>query len=145
MFGGIMALPDGFIDPLFRGCTRVPMREIERLHISGVGARDAKLRLAREIVAVFWGPECAGETERAYVAQFREKEVPDDAPVIRAESGSLLAVVAQCAAASNADARRKFAQGAVSLDGERVTDIRYTLEKGKRYTLRVGRRIFIVE
>ena len=83
MFGAIMALPDGFIDPLFRGCTRIPIDEITKINMSGgVAVRDAKLRLAQEIVGMFWGAEQAETAKKDYIKQFSEKDVPDTAPII---------------------------------------------------------------
>lgn len=146
MFGSVMALPDSFIEPLFRGCTRVPLEEIATLDLrGGVPVRDAKLRLAKEIVSLFWGESWARRAEEEYIAQFREKETPESAPVIRMQNTSLLAIVAEHAAESRADAKRKFAQGAVSLDGKKITDIGHAVEKGKTYALRVGRKIFVLE
>ena len=147
MFGSTMALPDGFILPLFRGCTRVPMEEVNSMKVaSGVETRDLKLRLAEEIVTLFWGKGRAVEAREEYVRQFTEREVPESAPTITfKDAETLLSVVAQHAAQSNADAKRKFSQGAVSLDGEKVTDVTYTLVKGQSYTLRVGRRVFTLQ
>ena len=66
MFGAIMALSDGFIDPLFRGCTRVPMDAIAKMDLrGGVATRDAKLRLAQEIVGMFWGADQAKKAEES--------------------------------------------------------------------------------
>ena len=148
MFGAIMALPDGFIDPLFRGCTRVPMQEIEQLDLSGgVSVRDAKLRLAREIVGMFWGGEQAHSAEENYVKQFREKEVPDTALTITlSESVALLDVVTEHLATSRSEAKRKFAQGAISLDNEKITDVAYMLDKkDAEQILRVGRKVFRIK
>ena len=146
MFGAVMALPDGFIDPLYRGCTRVPMAEIAGMDTGGgTATRDAKLRLAREIVGMFRGERDAEHAEKEYIAQFRNKEVPDNAPVIRARGGLLFDIVAEHAAESRSDAKRKFAQGAVSLDGEKVTDTGHRIATGGTCVLRVGRKIFILK
>ncbi len=147
MFGAIMALPDGFIDPLFRGCTRVPMKDIAQLDLGGgVATRDAKMQLAREIVGMFWSVEQAQEAEQDYIKQFRQKAVPDAAPTITLQEGeALLDVVVAHTGMSRSEARRKFAEGAVSLDGEKVTDVAATIEKcPDEQVLRVGRRVFRV-
>ena len=145
MFGAIMALPDGFIDPLFRGCTRLPMEEIAKMETGGGAAtRDAKLRLAREIVSMFWGSEEAQTAEENYIKQFREKEVPDTAPTITInDQTALLGIVAEHAAISRSEAKRKFTQGAVSLDNKKITDIAHTIEKAdSERILRIGRKVF---
>ena len=145
MFGALMALPDGFIDPLFRGCTRIPMDEVAKMDLGGgVGTRDAKLRLAREVVGMFWGVEQAKAAEESYIMQFREKAAPDSAPTI-VVSGEvlLLEVVVEHTGVSRSEAKRRFTQGAVSIDGEKITDITYTLVKSDvERVLRVGRQVF---
>ena len=146
MFGGIMALPDGFILPIYKGCTRIPIAEIEKMDLSGgTKTRDAKIRLAKEIVSMFWGKDDAKKAEEAYITQFRNKEAPKNTPSISVqEEGLLLDVVAEHAAQSRTEAKRKFTQGAVSLDGEKIKDLQYKIKKGKEKTLRVGRKIYIL-
>ena len=147
MFGAIMALPDGFIDPLFRGCTRIAMDAIAEMDFAGgVATRDAKLRLAREIVGMFWGVAAAKVAEADYITQFREKAVPDTAPTITVDDGAvLLDVVVAHTGMSRSEAKRKFAEGAVSFAGEKVTAIAFTVAKdGAEQVLRVGRKVFRV-
>lgn len=146
MYGSIMALPDSFINPLFRGCTRIPMQEIATIDTSGgVATRNAKMQLAREIVAMFWGATKAEEAQKDYQAQFQDGGVPDGAPTITIQDGdALLAIVAEHAASSRADAKRKFEQGAVTLGGEKIHDLQHTVKKGEKQTLRVGRKAFFL-
>ena len=144
MFGAIMALPDGFITPLFRGCTRLPVRELEELSAqTGVKKRDSKLRLAREIVGLFWGSAVALTAERSYLAQFSEKQLPENAPVISLSAPTpLLSLLTEYAGYSRSAAKRKLLEGAVSLDDEKITDVSYVVLQGKRTSLTVGRQIF---
>ena len=146
MFGSIMALSDSFIIPLYKGCTRIPMNEINALDLKGVGARDAKLNLAFEIVKMFWGKNDAQKALDSYVIQFQKGDVPEDTKIIKIKTPILLYdIVFKNAAESNSDAKRKFSQGAVSLDGKKINDISYTIEEKKEYTLRVGRKIFTLQ
>ena len=145
MFGAIMALSDGFIDPLFRGCTRVPMDDIRKIDLrGGVAVRDAKLWLAHEIVRMFWGDTPADAAQEAYVTQFSKKEVPDTAQSVSvSESTLLLDLVVEQTGVSRSEAKRKFAQGAVSIDDEKVADVMCIIEKSdKERVLRVGRTVF---
>ncbi len=148
MFGAVMALPDGFIDPLFRGCTRIPMDEIAKMDVGGgVATRDAKLRLAREIVGMFWGVEQAKVAEESYITQFREKSAPDSALTITvSEEVLLLDLVVEHTGISRSEAKRRFAQGAVSIDTKKITDITHALTKSSaERVLRVGRKVFRVQ
>ena len=145
MFGSIMALPDSFILPLYKGCTRVPIEEINTFDLKGVNARDLKLRLAEEIVSMFWGKSSAKKAHQEYINQFQKKEVPEHAEKIKINRPALLLdIVTEYAASSKADAKRKFKQGAVSLDNNKINDISYTIEDSEEYILRVGRHIFII-
>ena len=148
MFGALMALPDGFIDPLFRGCTRLPMDQIAAMDFGGgVATRDAKLRLAREVVSMFWGVKQAKAAEESYITQFREKSVPAFAPRITvSEEVLLLDLVVEHAVVSRSEAKRKFAQGAVSVDGEKVMDITHVVaQSDAERVLRVGRKVFRIQ
>ena len=143
MFGAVMAVPDSFIIPIYKGCTRISMSEIAAMDVAGgAKTRDEKMRLAREIVAMFWGEEVSREASDSYARQFRERAAPDSAPNLRVRAGDrLLDIVAEHAAASRSDARRKFLQGAVSVDGKKVSDIAYGIRE-KDSVMRVGRRVF---
>ena len=145
MFGSIMALPDSFIIPLFNGCTRVPMEEIKKLDVTGVNARDAKLYLAQEIVKQFWGKDSAQKAHDEYVKQFQKGEVPEHAekhsvsrPIM------LLDVVTKYTESSRSEAKRKITQGAVTLDGKKITDTSYEITDNEEHILRVGRYVCIL-
>ena len=147
MFGAIMALPDGFIEPLFRGCTRLPMQEIHTLlQERGKGLRDTKLRLSKEIVQLFWGEKEAQRAETNYRTQFSEKKTPDIAPTITIkEETPLLAIIAKQEGISRSEAKRKIQEGAVSLDEEKITEITYIFKPKTAKTLRIGRKIYKVQ
>ena len=146
MFGSIMALNDSFILPLFRGCTRIPMDEVRTLNISGgVATRDVKLRLAREVVGMFWGTRAANEAEVAYITQFREKGIPDTVPSITLSSSCTLSTfVAKHTEVSNARAKRQVKEGGVSVNDTKITDSTFILSKGTAYTVRAGRKLFTI-
>jgi tyrosyl-tRNA synthetase len=44
---------------------------------------------------------------------------------------------------SNSEGRRMIQQGAVEVDGMRVTDINHPLPTGRQYLIRVGKRRFV--
>jgi len=107
--------------------------------------RDAKMKLAREIVTIFYGEVDAKSAEEAFVKMFRQKEVPDEMPEHKLESGeSILDVIlAAKMASSKSEARRLFDQKGVRLNGETLErgDIPFPhsgiLQVGKRKFLRV--------
>jgi tyrosyl-tRNA synthetase len=89
---------------------------------AGVGPRDAKRALARELVARFHSPDAAGEAERAFDQVHISREVPDDVPSVVWPAAEpvvhLPALLARAFEISTSEARRLLGQGGVKLDGE---------------------------
>lgn len=146
LFGAIMSQPDGMIRPLLIGCTRIALSEVEEL-LKLDNPRDAKLRLAYEIVRIYHGKEEADKAQDYFVNTFSKKELPDDIEEIVASKDETLIefmIKASCAE-SKSDARRKIEQGGVSIDGEKVTAASQILTQelfdGK--ILKVGKKNFV--
>lgn len=145
MFGKVMSIGDGLIETYFVHCTRVPMGEIKKF-LSGA-ARDAKLRLAKEIVALYHGAREAEAAETYFVETFSKRIVPKDiiATVVAGEEIPLVDfLVLTGQAKSKGDARRKITQGGVEVDGARMQDAAVVLSKEKNQgsSLKVGKHGF---
>jgi tyrosyl-tRNA synthetase len=145
MFGKVMSIPDELIGSYFVHCTRVPMESIGEI-MRAENPRDAKMRLAREIVSLYHGAERAEKAERYFVNTFSKRETPEDILEARAESGMNIVdcIVSTNLATSKGDAKRKIEQGGVELDGEKVTDWNLVLDtslSGK--VLKVGKKDFV--
>jgi tyrosyl-tRNA synthetase len=150
MFGKTMSIPDELILNWFELCTDVPMDEARSLVAPGTNPRDAKVRLAKEIVGLYHSAEAAGEAERYFVETFSKRHHPVDAPEaeIPGELGdplplaSLISILGM--AKSNGNARDLIKQGGVSLDDVKIEDPFAKLERsaivGK--VLRVGKHQF---
>jgi tyrosyl-tRNA synthetase len=141
MYGKVMSLPDEAMAAYFALVTPLSPDEIS-LAIGG-HPRDAKMRLAREIAAVFHGDEAARAAEERFVAVFREHEEPVEAPqhALAAASPLVTVMVAAGLAPSRSEARRLVAQGAVSLGGVILRNAEEPVGPGG--LLRVGRRRFV--
>jgi len=127
MFGKAMSLPDALIPDWMEVYTEIPMEEAARtraaLGSGGLKPRDAKLALARALVALPHGEAAAAEESEWFVSAFSRREFPEDAPALALEGATRLdALVARARKSSLAEARRLISQGAVELGGERVTD-----------------------
>ncbi len=147
MYGKLMSIPDGLIGRYLLLLTERPeeeVRDLERGMAEGrVNPRDAKMLLAREIVAAYHGPEAAWRAEEEFIRVFREGGVPDEVPEFSFAPGRvwlprLLVDTGLCP--STSEARRKIAEGAVRLDGERPTDPRLEVELRDGLLLQVGKR-----
>lgn len=124
MFGKVMSVSDETIVPYLIHCTRVPLAEVEvieaKLFDGGLNPRDAKLRLAKEIVSLYHGPEAGSEAERYFIETISEKKVPQHVQAYEACENILDFLVSTGIASSKGAARRLIEQGAVSIDGEKV-------------------------
>lgn len=82
MFGKTMALPDEkMITQMFVDCTYVPMAEIAKIAedmVTGGNPRDAKVRLAKEIVRLYHGDAEADKAEQYFVETFSKGQIPDE-------------------------------------------------------------------
>jgi tyrosyl-tRNA synthetase len=149
LFGKMMALPDAMVWTLFELVTDVPTEEIEALRAStrtGLEMRQAKARLAREIVAWVHSAEAARRAEEAFNRTFVEKQPPHAMQTFTVAAGTELPLVALLlklgAARSNSEAVRLVRGGGVSIDGARMTDWRMRLRIEHEMILKVGKKKF---
>jgi len=149
MYGKLMSIPDFAMGKYMRLVTRWSPHEIEALEKeieSGkLHPRDAKMRLAFEITSIFYSDSDAQRAQDAFVKTFQQKEVPDEMPEYKLQSGQsvLDVILAARLAASKSEARRLFDQRGVRLDGETIErgDVAFphpgVLQVGKRKFLKV--------
>ncbi len=150
MFGKVMSISDELMWRYFELLSFRPLTEIASLK-SAVGGgrnpRDVKFELARELVARFHDAAAAARAQQNFTARVSEKAVPTDLPlkVIQVAAaglrvGNLLKEAGL--AASTSEANRKIDEGAVRIDGTRVTDRALTLSPGVEHVFQVGSRRF---
>jgi len=150
MFGKLMSISDELMWRYFELLSFRPLSDIGALRREATGGRnprDIKFELAGEIVARFHDPPAAERARRNFTARVSEKAVPEDLPLkaIRVEgSGLRVANVLKEAglAASTSEANRKIGEGAVRIDGTRVTDRALTLRAGAEHVFQVGAKRF---
>jgi tyrosyl-tRNA synthetase len=150
-FGKLMSVSDELMWRYFELLSFRPLKEIAALRQSiaeGRNPRDVKFELAKEIVGRFHGSEAAERAQTEFIARFSQKSLPTDLPlnVLRtadAEGEGLVAALkASGLASSNSEAVRKLSEGAVRIDGEKVTDRALRLAPGVEHILQVGPRRF---
>jgi len=150
MFGKLMSISDELMWRYFELVSFRALKEIavlKREAADGRNPRDIKLELASEIVARFHDAAAAERAQRSFTARVSEKTVPADLPLKRIPVGGAglrLANLLKEAglAVSTSEANRKIDEGAVRIDGERVTDRALTLKVGSEHVLQVGTRRF---
>lgn len=151
MFGKLMSISDDLTPTFFELCTDVPLDEVAQLK-SGVESgklhpMDVKKRLAREIVSIYHSAQAAQEAQAEFERVFSQRETPTDMPEVVLAASDLVdgaiwivkLLVAAGMAPSNSEARRLVQQGAVTVDGEKVTDpsVNWTPNTGQ--VLRAGK------
>lgn len=138
MFGKIMTVPDALMRKYFELLTDVEPEPT-------LQPRDAKLMLARAIVAMYHGERAAKTARDEFVRVFSKKELPRHLPEIRFAAAAMTmadAVLASGFAKSRSGARRLIMQGAVRVGNEvkKDPDERVLFSGGE--VLRVGKRHF---
>jgi tyrosyl-tRNA synthetase len=149
MFGKLMSIPDALIANYYELCTAVPEAEIAAMTAqmkAGANPRDFKVRLAKVVIATYHSTAAADEAEAEFNRMFREGGLPDEMPEVKVpDSGQNIVeiVVAAGLLPSKSEARRKLAEGAIALDGERVTDPALLVKVADPVVLKVGKRRFV--
>ena len=153
IYGKTMSLPDDMIVPYCEYLTDIPDAELDEMRqalgAGSVNPMELKKRLARELTAQFHDAAAALEAERGFERTIQRGALPDDiaeyalpAPEALASMRLSRLMVDAGVAESAAEARRLINQGAVQLDGERVTvDAADAVAAGG--ALRAGRRRWV--
>ena len=118
----------------------IDMKEVGKL-LKG-SPRDAKGRLASEIVTMYHGAEAASAAEKNFVNVHKEKGTPAEMPEAKVKKGTLLIDVLtdNGLAKSKAEAKRLIEQGGVKVNDEAVTSVDVEASEG---VVKVGKRKFL--
>ena len=150
MFGKLMSISDALMWRYFELLSFRPLAEVAGLRqavADGRNPRDVKFELGVEIVDRFHGAGAGVRARDEFIARFREGAVPSDVPEVEIAieaAGAKLAVILKESqlVASTSAGNRMIEQGAVRIDGERVSDKDTTLKPGHRHLVQVGKRGF---
>jgi tyrosyl-tRNA synthetase len=153
MLGKTMSIPDSVIWDWFNLVTDLPEEEIAGMRSDcekgQMNPRDAKMRLAKEIVSQYHPAGAADRAEEHFNNLFRKKEVPDEIPEVRLTAGERTLVellVEAKLTPSKGEARRLVEQGGIKVGGEVVCDISAKfaptadgtlIQKGKRHFVKI--------
>jgi len=148
MYGKVMSLPDGAMVKYFEVLSRYAPGQIAQLTAELAAGtrhpRDAKMELAREIVAIFYGDDHVAAAEAHFKRVFQKGDLPDAMPEIAYTGTPLLAdfLAEHALAASKSEARRLITQSGVRLNSQPVTDITTRLDAAE-VVIQVGKRKFV--
>lgn len=150
MFGKIMSISDELMWRYYDLLSFRPIEDIAVLKASvemGKNPRDIKIELAQEIIARFHSEADAEGALQDFIQRFQKNAIPDDMPEVTISlPGDGLAIgnlLKQAdLVASTSDAMRMIKQGAVKIDGEKVSDTRLILTDKGEAVFQVGKRKF---
>jgi tyrosyl-tRNA synthetase len=138
MFGRTMRIPDSQLEEWWTLVAEQPVPEGDPL--------EAKLALARFIVARSHGEEAAREAEEHFTRVVREGRAPDEVAEHSLPVGDpvhLPALLADAFGLSTSEARRLISQGGVKLDGEAVSELDLPRGRLDGAILQAGKRRFV--
>jgi tyrosyl-tRNA synthetase len=146
IFGKVMSISDDLMWRYYELCTDKSLEEIAALR-AGVTAgrvhpRAAKADLARSIAADFHGEAAAAEAAAEFDRVFSQKEVPTEIPAQEVPASRRLDefLVASGVSASNSQARTLIGAGAVTVDGARIDDVKWTFREPGEHLVKAGKR-----
>jgi tyrosyl-tRNA synthetase len=147
IYGKTMSIRDDFILPYFELLTDVPDKELEefqkQLDEESVNPMTLKKRLARELVTQLYSDKEAAEAEEHFGKVVQKREVPEEMPIISVPDSNpdiRRVLVSNKLVSSMSEAVRLINQGAVKINGEKVSSFNAQLQNGS--ILQVGKRLF---
>jgi tyrosyl-tRNA synthetase len=156
MYGKIMSIPDGAMKEYFDLVTDLDYKKSKKNN-----PRDTKMKLAYEVAKTYHGEKLAKKAQENFVKTFQKKETPDKIRkfILKAEAGHYKLtgypiklkvikltefMIAAKIANSLSDARRKIEQGGVSINGEKILNYDYILDKkDNEKVIKVGKLHFL--
>jgi len=150
MFGKIMSISDVLMWRYFELLSFRPMSEVEQFQrdvAAGANPRDIKFLLAEEIITRFHNASAAEGAKQDFITRFTRGALPDDMPevelALEQDTIGIAALLKQSGlTASTSESFRMIDQGAVKLDGEKVSDRGLDLARGSVVVAQVGKRKF---
>lgn len=149
MFDKLMSISDEMMPAYFRLLTDLEEGEIESI-LAG-HPLEAKKRLGGEIVTMYHSADDAQAARQRWEQVFSQRQMPDDIPTLEIAAESFneadrlwlprLLVLAGLASGSR-EARRFVEQGAVRVNGDKITDVDAELALIGETIVQVGRRRF---
>ena len=144
MFGKIMSIPDNLIFDYLKLLTRLPLNGIEKM--KKLNPRDAKAKLAKEIVAIYHSQKAALLAEKEFERVFKEKKLPTKIPGVKIKEEKLNILdflVKTKLASSKSEAKRLIFQKGVKINKEVQGNWRKMIDIKKGMLIQVGKRRFV--
>ena len=152
MFGKIMSISDELMwryFDLLSFKTSAEIKEIKKKTERGLNPMEAKKMLSAEIVTRFHGEEKAILAEKEFTNRFSRGNDPTEIKLIKLSmKSSSISIIDLLSSEelgdkrlckSKSEARRMISQGAVKIDGNKVTDETFLIQNPSENTFQVGK------
>ncbi len=144
MFGKLMSISDAMMLRYYELLTAEDLGKVRDLH-----PMEAKKNLAERLVAQYWGEREARSARDQFAAVFSQKAFPESIPVTlfkRSSFPSSWTMIDVLTAAglvkSRSEARRLVAQGAIQVNGERISALEHLPPMNEDLEIKVGKKKF---
>ena len=150
MFGKVMSISDELMWRYYDLLSFKPIEEIDSLKVevaNGANPRDTKILLAKELIARFHDDAAAEAAHQDFIQRFSKNAIPDEMPeltidLVEGQNGIASVLKDAKLVASTSEAMRMVKQGAVKINGEKVSDPKLALSAGSTDVYQVGKRKF---
>ena len=148
MFGKLMSIPDTLIPKYYDLLTDITPEDLksieEQLESGNVNPRNIKLQLAHTITEEYHGKENADKAQEEFINVVSNKGIPQDIPSVTIENGKgILDLLLDLKfVQSKGEAKRLIQGGGVKIDGDKISDLNYTLNIEAEAVLQAGKRKF---
>ncbi len=151
IFGKIMSISDELMIRYYELLSDISVSEIKKmrkkLKADTVNPKKCKVKLAKEIVARFYSTDEADNAEKEFENIFKNKELPHEMPQFSVKWNNEKMWVCHLIketgfSKSSSEAVRLIRQGAVSINGEKITDSDLQMEKKDTFILKIGKKRF---
>jgi tyrosyl-tRNA synthetase len=151
MFGKIMSISDELMWKYYELLSQISTDELvsmkEQAKSGALNPKNAKTKLAKEIVALYHSFEAAEAAAGEFENVFKKKNIPEDIPVIKGwgqEAHGICAILKENKLTdSTSAARRLIQQGSVTVNGEKVSDVNQEFAGDQEYMIKVGKKRFL--
>lgn len=150
MFGKVMSVSDDLMWRYFELLSFRSEEDLQALRArveGGANPRDIKIELAQELITRFHDSAAADAALQDFIQRFQKNAIPDDMPELTLslapEQLGIASVLKEAGlVASTSEAMRMIKQGAVKIDGDKVSDAKHLCQSGSEHVYQVGKRKF---
>lgn len=148
MFEKVMKVPDNLIIRYYELCTDVHPDEIDKIRErleKGENPRNIKMELAYEITSLYHTKEETENAKEHFITAYTEQKAPKDLPELKINKENeianevLEAILNTGKYTSKGEIKRLFTQGAVKLNGEKITDFKQIALNNEENILQIGK------